>query len=266
MWAIGATAITPGPLHRDAAGVLEQTPVQQTMANRVAAAIVAQVPMGGAVDPAVLGAVADATLEQPAFVAAFAEALDQIQQHVMDGTVNPITLDPVLVAQAARAASAGHPELVLALAAEQPILVGVPDARRAGSLAVGRPLAGHHAGRRLLRAPPDDVRRVAGRAPQLGARPGVPLGDRRRGRDARALLGASAGARGARRLDRGGRRRARREPRRSSRSRSRSSPAARSASWRCTATRPTTGGGAWRRSPDRRPRGAGGSSPWESRV
>ena len=74
LWAIGATAIASGPLHRDAARVLEQSPVHRTMANRVAGAITAQVPTGGAVDPVELAAVANATLEQPAFVAAFASA------------------------------------------------------------------------------------------------------------------------------------------------------------------------------------------------
>ena len=127
MWAIGATAIVPGPLHRDAARVLDKSPVHRTMANRVAAAIATQIPAGHAVDPLVLAAVADATLEQPAFVAAFANALDQVQEHVMHGTANPINLDPVLVADAARDASAGHPELAGALSAGTPIAVGLPD-------------------------------------------------------------------------------------------------------------------------------------------
>jgi hypothetical protein len=127
LWAIGATAITAGPLHRDAAGVLEQSPVHQTMTNRVVGAIAAQVPTGGAIDPVVLAAVADKTLEQPAFVAAFAKALDQVQEHVIHGTVNPITLDPALVAQAARDAAAGHPELAGPLAAGTPIVVAIPD-------------------------------------------------------------------------------------------------------------------------------------------
>ncbi len=59
MWAIGATAITAGPLHRDAAGLLEQSPVHQTMANEVAAAIATQVPTGSAVDPLVLADVGE---------------------------------------------------------------------------------------------------------------------------------------------------------------------------------------------------------------
>ena len=126
LWAIGATALAAGPLHRDAAGVLHQSPVHQTMANRVAGAIAAQVP-GGAVDPVVLAAVANATLEQPAFVAAFANALDQVQERVMHGTANPISLDSVLVAQAARDAAAGHPELAGPLAAGTPIVVGIPS-------------------------------------------------------------------------------------------------------------------------------------------
>ena len=45
----------------------------------------------------------------------------------MRGTVNQISLDPVLVAQAAQAASAGHPELAGALSAGTPIVVGIPD-------------------------------------------------------------------------------------------------------------------------------------------
>lgn len=127
LWAVGATAIAAGPLHRDAARVLGQSPVHQTMANRVAAAIAAQVPTSGAVDPVVLAAVADGTLEQPAFVAAFANALDQVQEHVMHGSVTPISLDSVLVAQAARDASAGHPELAGPLSAGTPIVVGIPS-------------------------------------------------------------------------------------------------------------------------------------------
>jgi hypothetical protein len=127
MWAIGATAISSGPLHRDSAGLLEQSPVHQTMRNEVTAAIAAQVPTGGAIDPLVLADVADRTLEQPAFVAAFATALDQVQDHVMRGTVNPITLDPVLVAQAARDASTGHPELAGAMNAGTLIIVTVSD-------------------------------------------------------------------------------------------------------------------------------------------
>ncbi len=45
----------------------------------------------------------------------------------MRGAVNPITLDPVLVAQAARDASLGHPELAVAMSADTPITVTVSD-------------------------------------------------------------------------------------------------------------------------------------------
>ncbi len=126
MWAVEATAITQGPLHRDARAVLEQPPVRESMTNRVATAIATQIP-SGAVDPQVLAEVADKTLQEPAFVAAFARALDQVQAHVMHGTVGPITLDPVLVAQAARDASAGQPELAAPLSIGTPLTVGLAD-------------------------------------------------------------------------------------------------------------------------------------------
>jgi hypothetical protein len=127
LWAIQATALTEGPLGRDAGAMLDQPPVRRAMASRVAAAIAIQIPAGTAVDPAVLAEVADRTLEQPAFVAAFGGALDQVQAHVVDGAVNPITLDPVLVAQAAGAAGADRPELAPALASGSSLLVSVPD-------------------------------------------------------------------------------------------------------------------------------------------
>jgi hypothetical protein len=97
------------------------------MADRVAAAIATQIPTGAAVDPVALATVADRTLEQPPFVAAFGDALDQVQDHVVRGTVNPITLDPVLVAQAARDASIDQPDLAGALALGTPLFVVVPD-------------------------------------------------------------------------------------------------------------------------------------------
>lgn len=125
--AVQATAFEPGPLRDRARSMLEQEPVQRTVAKRVADAIVAQAPAGTAVDPLVLSSVATRTLEQPAFVHAFGEGLDQVRAHVVDGAVNPIALDPVLVGQAVRAAAAGQPELSALVAAAPPIAVQIPD-------------------------------------------------------------------------------------------------------------------------------------------
>jgi hypothetical protein len=127
LWAVESTVLSPGPLQREAATLLDEPPVRESMGNRVAAAINGRVPAGSAVDPLVVRAVADRTLDQPAFAIAFGGALDQAQAHVVDGAVHPIGLDPVLVATAARDASASEPSLAGALAPAAPLAVGLPD-------------------------------------------------------------------------------------------------------------------------------------------
>jgi hypothetical protein len=127
LWAVEATAFEPGALRDESAELLAEPPVRQAMARRVAEAIGTRIPPGSAVDPAVVAGVADRTLEQPPFVIAFGDALGQVQEHVLDGTVNPIGLDPLLVAQAARDASANEPALAAALAPATPLPVALPD-------------------------------------------------------------------------------------------------------------------------------------------
>jgi hypothetical protein len=127
LWAGQSTALEPGPLRREAATMLGEPPVQESMSKRVAQAIGTRIPAGSAIDPAVIDAVADRTLAQPAFVTAFGGALDQVQAHVVDGAVHPIALDPMLVAAAARDASAGEPTLAGILAPAAPLPVAIPD-------------------------------------------------------------------------------------------------------------------------------------------
>jgi hypothetical protein len=127
LWAVDATALRRGHLRHEAAAMLEEPPVQAAMSKRVADAIGTVIPAGSAVSPAVVDAVADRALEQPAFVTAFAAGLDQVQAHVADGAVNPITLDPTLVALAAREASASEPSLAAVLAPATPLPVQIPD-------------------------------------------------------------------------------------------------------------------------------------------
>jgi hypothetical protein len=127
LWAVESTVVTRGPLQRESAALLAEPPIRESMGGRVADAIAAQLPPGTAVSPAVVLAVADRTLDQPAFVIAFSGGLDQVQEHVVDGAVNPIGLDPVLVAQAARDASANEPSLAALLAPARPLVVGIPD-------------------------------------------------------------------------------------------------------------------------------------------
>ena len=73
-----------------------------------------------------IAAVATQTVEQPEFVSAFAGALDRVQEHVVEGATGSITLDPVLVTQAARAAAAGDQQLASALTTAAPLVVEVP--------------------------------------------------------------------------------------------------------------------------------------------
>lgn len=127
LWAVQATALDPGPLHRDAREVLAESPVRHAMVTRVVSALSTTVPAGVAVDPTVLATVASGAIEQPAFVHAFAGALDRVQAHVVDGASGPITLNPALVMQAVRAAGAGEPQLAAALASSTPLVVQVPS-------------------------------------------------------------------------------------------------------------------------------------------
>lgn len=127
LWTVQATVLEPGPLHRGARAVLSEEPVQRAMTTRLAHAIVTTAPTGVASDPNVAARVAARSLEQPEFVAAFADALDRVQAHVVTGAEGPITLDPERVAQAVRAAGATEPELAGALDATPDLVVAVPD-------------------------------------------------------------------------------------------------------------------------------------------
>jgi len=123
MWAVQATALEPGPLHRNARAVLSESPTRDAMTQRVVGALVTS---GVASNPTVIAAVATQTVEQSEFVAAFAGALDHVQAHVVEGSTGTITLDPILVTQAARSAAAGDPQLASALATIAPLTVEVP--------------------------------------------------------------------------------------------------------------------------------------------
>jgi hypothetical protein len=127
LWAVQATALDQGSLHRHARDVLSESPVRDAMATRVANGIMINVPGGVAADPSLVATVASRAIEQPEFVAAFAAALDRVQARVVHGTEGPITLDPALVTQAVRAAGATEPQLATPIAATAPIVVGVPD-------------------------------------------------------------------------------------------------------------------------------------------
>jgi len=127
LWAVRATALDPGPLHRSAGEVLSEPPVRDSLTTQVSAAIVTSVPAGGGADPAAVATVAARALQQPEFVEAFAGALDRVQSHVVDGTEGPITLDPALVTQAVRAAAASEPRVAVPPAASPGLVVVVPD-------------------------------------------------------------------------------------------------------------------------------------------
>jgi hypothetical protein len=126
LWAVQATALDPGALHADAREVLSESPVRHAMTTRVAGAIVTGVPADVA-DPDLVAVVAARAIEQPQFVAAFADALDQVQEHVAAGAVGPIVLDPARVTEAVRAAGATVPQLALPLATTPQLVVAVPD-------------------------------------------------------------------------------------------------------------------------------------------
>ena len=125
LWSLQATALDHGRLHDASRTVLDESTVHQSMANRVATALDGSA--AGAGDEATVASVANATLDQPEFVAAFADALDRVQEHVVDGTTGPITLDPKLVGQAVHAAAAGQPQLSAAVESGGPLAVSVSE-------------------------------------------------------------------------------------------------------------------------------------------
>jgi hypothetical protein len=123
MWAVQSTVLERGPLHDEAREVLSESPAQHAMHTRLAAALART----QAVDPAVLDTVVDRTMQQPEFVEAFADALDRVQEHVVEGSSGAITLNPSLVTEAVRAAAAGDPQVNAPLATQSPVVVQVPD-------------------------------------------------------------------------------------------------------------------------------------------
>lgn len=123
LWAVQTTALDHGALHRGAGEVLSERPARQAMQSRLALAIGTS---GVTADAATVDALAGRALEEPEFVAAFAGGLDQVQDHVVDGTTGPITLDADLVTQAVRRAAVGDPQLAAPLAATKPLVVEVP--------------------------------------------------------------------------------------------------------------------------------------------
>jgi hypothetical protein len=123
MWAVETTVIDRGPLHDEAKEVLSESPAQQAMQRRLTMALA--VTQG--VDPAALNGLVARTMQQPEFVAAFAGALDGVQEHVVEGATGPITLDPALVTQAIHAASTGDPQVNVTVTTAHPIVVQIPD-------------------------------------------------------------------------------------------------------------------------------------------
>jgi hypothetical protein len=97
------------------------------MTTRLTAALIASAPVGASVDPAVVSGLATRSLEQPAFVAAFAGALDRIQAHVVDGTEGPIILNPLLVSEAVQAAGATDPQFAGRVAEMPPLEIQVSE-------------------------------------------------------------------------------------------------------------------------------------------
>jgi hypothetical protein len=145
LWAVQITAFDQGPLHGNAEAVLAESPAHDAMIQRVAGAVATA---GTPMTTTAIATLANRTLEQPEFVSAFAGALDRVQEHVVAGTTGPITLDPVLVTQAVRAAAADDEQLAPAQAITTPVVVEVstdeiPDLARWANLweAAGRVLA-----------------------------------------------------------------------------------------------------------------------------
>ena len=126
LWAVQATALDRGPLHRNAERVLSASPVQEAMTVRLTRALATTRSPGAAMNAPTIAIVATRALEQPEFVAAFAGALDNVQAHVVEGATGPITLDPALVSQAVRAVGAADPQLAPAGAVTAPLVIEVP--------------------------------------------------------------------------------------------------------------------------------------------
>ncbi len=127
LWAVQATAFEPGPLHRGAREVLSEEPVQRAMTTRLTNALVTTAPGGATVDAAAVSTLATRSLSQPAFVAAFADALDRIQSHVVTGSEGAITLDPAQVTEAVKAAGATDPLFAARVATLPPLVIQIPE-------------------------------------------------------------------------------------------------------------------------------------------
>jgi hypothetical protein len=126
LWAVQTTALDEGSLHRNAREVLAESTVRGAMTNRLAGALAATAPAATA-DPTAFAALSERVLDQPAFVAAFAGALDRIQARVTRGASGAITLDPVLVNEAVRSATADQPTVLAELTAGPPLAIQVPE-------------------------------------------------------------------------------------------------------------------------------------------
>jgi hypothetical protein len=123
MWAVESTVIERGPLHDEAGQVLSESPSQQAMHTRLAQSLA----LTRGVDPAALDAVVDLTMQQPEFVEAFGDALDRVQEHVVEGASGAITLNPSLVTRAVRIAATGNAQVNVPLATQNPVVVQIPD-------------------------------------------------------------------------------------------------------------------------------------------
>jgi hypothetical protein len=123
MWTIQSAVVDRGPLHDEAHQVLSESPSQTAMHTRLAQSLA---PTRG-VDPAALDALVDRTMQQPEFVEAFADALDRVQEHVVEGATGAITLNPGLVTTAVRAAATGDAQVNAPLATQSPVVVQIPD-------------------------------------------------------------------------------------------------------------------------------------------
>src|SRR5262245_64242261 len=119
MWAVETTALDRGSLHRTAREVLSESPSQKAMTARLTMALAKT----GGVDPNALGPFVARVMEQPEFVAAFAGALDGVQEHVVQGASGPITLDPTLVTEAVRVTANGDQQVNATVLTAQPIVV-----------------------------------------------------------------------------------------------------------------------------------------------
>jgi hypothetical protein len=123
MWTIQSAVVDRGPLHDEAHQVLSESPSQTAMHTRLAQSLAST----RGVDPAALDALVDRTMQQPEFVEAFADALDRVQEHVVEGATGAITLNPGLVTTAVRAAATGDAQVNAPLATQSPVVVQIPD-------------------------------------------------------------------------------------------------------------------------------------------